>query len=42
MTVIGISFFVGGGFGGKESRSFFLSTATAVAANKLVAFALII
>lgn len=34
-----VSFFesVGGGFGGKETRSFVLSTATAVAAYKLVA-----
>ena len=37
MCMISLSFFhVGGGFGGKETRSTFLSSAVAVAAHKLV------
>ena len=31
-----LEFLLGGGFGGKETRSFYLSTAVAVAANKCV------
>ena len=35
-SAINVQCYLGGGFGGKESRSTFLSSAVAVAAHKLV------
>ena len=42
ISLVNVYFTKGGGFGGKETRSFFLSTATAVAAHKFVCDLLVV